>query len=71
MGSGAVGRCAHGEREQEAYYTYQVFNQAIVVPETIDAIRALTGLSHRQTVDSENRSGLGDRQRISEVANTC
>jgi glyceraldehyde-3-phosphate dehydrogenase (NAD(P)+) (phosphorylating) len=27
----------------EAYYTYQVFNQAIVVPETIDAIRALTG----------------------------
>jgi len=28
----------------EAYYTYQVFNQAIVVPETIDAIRALTGL---------------------------
>jgi glyceraldehyde-3-phosphate dehydrogenase (NAD(P)) len=25
----------------EAYYTYQVFNQAIVVPETIDAIRAL------------------------------
>lgn len=28
----------------EAYYTYQVFNQAIVVPETIDAIRALTGI---------------------------
>ncbi len=28
----------------EAYYTYQVFNQAIVVPETIDAIRALTGV---------------------------
>ena len=27
----------------EAYYTYQVFNQAIVVPETIHAIRALTG----------------------------
>jgi len=27
----------------EAYYTYQVFNQAIVVPETIDAMRALTG----------------------------
>jgi len=26
----------------EAYYTYQVFNQAIVVPETIDAMRALT-----------------------------
>jgi glyceraldehyde-3-phosphate dehydrogenase (NAD(P)) len=28
----------------EAYYTYQVFNQAIVIPETIDAIRALTGI---------------------------
>lgn len=27
----------------EAYYTYQVDNQAIVVPENIDAIRALTG----------------------------
>lgn len=27
----------------ELYYTYQVDNQAIVVPETIDAIRALTG----------------------------
>jgi glyceraldehyde-3-phosphate dehydrogenase (NAD(P)) len=28
----------------ELYYTYQVYNEAIVVPETIDAIRALTGL---------------------------
>ncbi len=27
----------------EAYYTYQVYNEAIVVPETIDAIRALSG----------------------------
>ncbi len=27
----------------ELYFTYQVFNEAIVVPETIDAIRALTG----------------------------
>jgi len=27
----------------EAYYTYQVFNRAIVVPETIDVMRALTG----------------------------
>jgi glyceraldehyde-3-phosphate dehydrogenase (NAD(P)) len=26
----------------QAYYTYQVDNQAIVIPETIDAIRALT-----------------------------
>ncbi|MGE3841894.1 MAG: type II glyceraldehyde-3-phosphate dehydrogenase [Vicinamibacterales bacterium] len=28
---------------REAIYTYQVFNEAIVVPETIDAIRALWG----------------------------
>jgi glyceraldehyde-3-phosphate dehydrogenase (NAD(P)+) (phosphorylating) len=27
----------------EAYYTYQVYNEAIVVPENIDAIRALAG----------------------------
>jgi len=26
----------------EVYLTYQVFNESIVVPETIDAIRALT-----------------------------
>jgi glyceraldehyde-3-phosphate dehydrogenase (NAD(P)) len=29
---------------RELFYNYQVYNQAIVVPETIDAIRALTGL---------------------------
>ncbi|MEM2099859.1 MAG: type II glyceraldehyde-3-phosphate dehydrogenase [Thermoproteota archaeon] len=29
----------------EAYFTYQVYNEAIVVPETIDAIRALTGIT--------------------------
>jgi glyceraldehyde-3-phosphate dehydrogenase (NAD(P)) len=29
--------------DREAIYTYQVFNEAIVVPETIDAIRALVG----------------------------
>ncbi len=27
----------------ELYYTYQVYNEAIVVPESVDAIRALTG----------------------------
>jgi glyceraldehyde-3-phosphate dehydrogenase (NAD(P)) len=27
----------------ELFYNYQVNNQAIVVPETVDAIRALTG----------------------------
>jgi len=30
-------------RGAEAFYNYQVFNQAIVVPEAIDAIRALGG----------------------------
>ena len=30
-------------RDDEAFVTYQVYNEAIVVPETIDAIRALTG----------------------------
>jgi len=29
--------------DNELYYTYQVYNEAIVVPESIDAIRALTG----------------------------
>jgi glyceraldehyde-3-phosphate dehydrogenase (NAD(P)) len=28
----------------ELYYTYQVYNEAIVVPENVDAIRALTGI---------------------------
>jgi glyceraldehyde-3-phosphate dehydrogenase (NAD(P)) len=28
----------------ELYYAYVVDNQAIVIPETIDAIRALTGM---------------------------
>ena len=30
-------------REDEAFYAYMVDNQAIVIPETIDAIRAITG----------------------------
>lgn len=30
--------------DQEVFYNYQVYNQAIVVPETIDAVRALTGI---------------------------
>ena len=31
-------------KDSELFYNYQVYNQAIVVPETIDAIRALTGI---------------------------
>jgi glyceraldehyde-3-phosphate dehydrogenase (NAD(P)) len=30
--------------DDEVFYAYVVDNQAIVIPETIDAIRALTGL---------------------------
>jgi glyceraldehyde-3-phosphate dehydrogenase (NAD(P)) len=30
--------------DNEVFYNYQVYNQAIVVPENIDAIRALTGI---------------------------
>ena len=31
-------------RGDEAFYAYMVDNQAIVIPETIDAIRAITGI---------------------------
>lgn len=31
-------------KDNELFYNYQVYNQAIVVPETIDAIRALIGI---------------------------
>lgn len=31
-------------KNNELFYNYQVYNQAIVIPETIDAIRALTGI---------------------------
>ena len=31
-------------QDDELFYAYMVDNQAIVIPETIDAIRALTGL---------------------------
>lgn len=41
----------------EAIYTYQVFNEAIVVPETIDAIRALTG----RVTDGAESIALTDR----------
>jgi glyceraldehyde-3-phosphate dehydrogenase (NAD(P)) len=34
----------------ELFYNYQVYNQAIVVPENIDAIRALTGIERDGTV---------------------
>ena len=37
-----MGRCIT-VNGNEVYYTYQVYNEAIVVPESIDAIRALMG----------------------------
>ena len=40
----AVWEDALAADEREVYLTYQVHNEAIVVPETIDCIRALTGL---------------------------
>ncbi|MHB8772778.1 MAG: type II glyceraldehyde-3-phosphate dehydrogenase [Syntrophales bacterium] len=40
----AVWEDALSTDEREAYLTYQVHNEAIVIPENIDAIRALTGI---------------------------
>lgn len=37
-------------RNDEAFYAYMVDNQAIVIPETIDAIRALTSREHDSSV---------------------
>jgi len=50
---------------REIYYAYQVDNQAIVVPETIDAIRALSGREHDARASIERTNGaLGIRQRF-------
>lgn len=47
----------------EAYLTYQVYNEAIVVPETIDAIRALTGSAPDASASMTiTDSALGMRQ---------
>lgn len=49
----------------ELFYAYVVDNQAIVIPETIDAIRALTGLATnaQDSIDKTNMS-LGVRQKF-------
>lgn len=49
----------------ELYYAYLVDNQAIVIPETIDAIRALTGIESdpQKSIKKTNRS-LGITQRF-------
>ncbi len=52
-------------QKRELYYTYQVDNQAIVVPETIDAIRAISGSERnaQASIERTNRS-LGIRQQF-------
>lgn len=43
--------------EREVYLTYQVHNEAIVIPENIDAIRALTGYGDAAaSIEATNRS---------------
>ena len=45
----------------QLYYCYQVFNQAIVIPETIDAIRALSGIetqAERSIAKTDRSLGL-------------
>jgi glyceraldehyde-3-phosphate dehydrogenase (NAD(P)) len=48
-------------KDNELFYNYQVYNQAIVVPETIDAIRALTGVerdSLKSIAKTDNSMGV-------------
>ena len=46
-------------RGRELYYCYMVDNQAIVIPETIDAIRALSGFSQAEVSISRTDESLG------------
>ena len=45
----------------QLFYCYQVFNQAIVIPETVDAIRALSGIethAERSIAKTDRTLGL-------------
>jgi len=54
---------------EEAYLTYQVYNEAIVVPESIDAIRALTGsVTDGATSIAMTDAALGMRQEFLPVS---
>ncbi len=54
----------------ELFYNYQVYNQAIVVPETIDAMRALTGIEHdAATSIARTDEALGMMQEFVKVHN--
>ncbi len=49
----------------ELFYNYQVYNQAIVVPENIDAIRALSGIEQDGSVSiAKTDSALGIRRQF-------
>lgn len=51
----------------EAFYAYMVDNQAIVIPETIDAIRALTGRERTATASiAKTNAALGIPARLSD-----
>ena len=54
----AVWEDALAADEREVYLTFQVHNEAIVVPENVDAIRALTGLERDggRSIEKTNRS---------------
>jgi glyceraldehyde-3-phosphate dehydrogenase (NAD(P)) len=47
--------------DNQAIYAYTADNQAIVIPETIDAIRALTGQLRSSVIDRQNGYGARDR----------
>jgi glyceraldehyde-3-phosphate dehydrogenase (NAD(P)) len=54
-------------RGDELFYNYQVYNQAIVVPETIDAIRALTGIEREASVSIQKTDrSLGIKHELME-----
>jgi len=44
--------------EHEIYLVYQVHNEAVTIPETIDAIRAMTGIETdaKKSIEKTNRS---------------
>ncbi len=51
--------------EDELFYAYMVDNQAIVIPDTIDAIRALTGLATKADDSiSQTNEALGVRGKL-------
>ena len=52
-------------QDDELFYAYMVDNQAIVIPETIDAIRALTGIVKTPTESmAKTNEALGIRPEL-------